>query len=195
MQELKYAYNTLNPYISTRTLMVHYNKHYLNYINIVSKLIKENNLINVLNNIQNYDLNKRDIIIYNIGGVLNHELYFNSMNPNNNHTPIGDIKTAINDEFENYDNFIIKFKEMANNLVGSGYTFLVINKNKQLQIVNMPNQETPYLYNLIPILALDLWEHAYYLDYQSERSKYIDAFFQIIDFDNINKLYEENIKK
>ena len=84
---------------------------------------------------------------------------------------------------------------MALDLVGSGYTYLVINNNKDLQIINMSNQESPYLYGMIPIITIDLWEHAYYLDYQNNKEKYIDAFFQIIDFNKINNLYEKEKNK
>ena len=79
-------------------------------------------------------------------------------------------------------------------MVGSGYTFLVINKNG-LDIINLSNQETPYSYDMTPLLTIDLWEHAYYLDYQNERTRYINNFFQIVDFDEANKLYEENTKE
>ena len=84
---------------------------------------------------------------------------------------------------------------MALELVGSGYTYLVINKNKELQIINMSNQESPYMYGMIPIIALDLWENAYYLDYQNNKEKYIDTFFEIIDFNKINNLYEKEKNK
>ena len=84
---------------------------------------------------------------------------------------------------------------MALNLKGSGYTYLVLNKNKELQIINMSNEESPYLYDMIPIIALDMYEHAYYLDYQNNKEKYIDSFFHIIDFKKINKLYEKEKNK
>ena len=188
-----YDYNSLEPYISPRTLMIHYNKHYLKYKENLNKLIKETNLIEVIKNIDNYEIEKRDDIIYNIGGVLNHELYFNSMNKKNT-MPSGSLKAQIDKQYGTYNNFKEKFIEKANKLIGSGYTFLVL-KNKELDIVNLSNQETPYLYGMTPIIALDLWEHAYYLDYQNERNRYIFNFFQIIDFTLANTLYEENTKK
>lgn len=189
--ELKYI--SLSPYISNKTLMLHYNKHYLKYVNNLKNLINDEKPLDALNNIEKYDINKRDDIIYNIGGVLNHELYFNSMNNKyNKHS--GKIEEAINNKFGSFEEFKRKFKEKAMTLVGSGYTFLVL-KDNELEIVNMPNQETPYLYDMIPLLTIDLWEHAYYLDYYNRKEDYIESFLNITDFDALNKLYEQNIKE
>ena len=190
---LKYDYNALMPYISPRTLMIHYNKHYLKYVESLNKLINETDLVRVLKNIEDYEISKRGDIIYNIGGVLNHELYFNSMSPNHV-MPKGKLKEDIDKKYGSYDNFKKEFILKANKMVGSGYTFLVINKNG-LDIINLSNQETPYSYDMIPLLTIDLWEHAYYLDYQNDRVNYINNFFQIVDFDEANILYEKNSKK
>lgn len=190
---LKYDYNALLPYISPRTLMIHYNKHYLKYKENLNKLIDEKDLVEVLKNIEKYEIVKRGDIIYNIGGVLNHELYFNSMGPNHI-MPNGKLKEAINNKYGDYNNFKNEFIKKANKMVGSGYTFLVINNNG-LDIINLSNQETPYSYDMIPLLTIDLWEHAYYLDYQNDRASYINNFFQIIDFDEANQLYEKNTKE
>ena len=190
---LNYEYNDLMPYISPRTLLIHYNNHYLKYKENLNKLVMTDDLVKLIKNIDKYDLRKRDEILYNVGGVLNHELYFSSMN-HKNRMPTGKLKIAIDKKYGSYDKFKREFIRKANMIEGSGYTFLVINKNG-LDIINLSNQETPYLYNMIPLLALDLWEHAYYLDYQSDRANYINNFFQIIDFDLSSKLYEEQTKE
>ena len=190
---LNYEYNDLMPYISPRTLLIHYNNHYLKYKENLNKLVITDDLVKLIKNIDKYDLKKRDEILYNVGGVLNHELYFSSMNPKNR-MPTGKLKIAIDKKYGSYDKFKREFIRKANMIEGTGYTFLVINKNG-LDIINLSNQETPYLYNMIPLLALDLWEHAYYLDYQSDRANYINNFFQIIDFDLSSKLYEEQTKE
>lgn len=190
---LNYEYNDLMPYISPRTLLIHYNNHYLKYKENLNKLVMTDDLVKLIKNIDKYDLKKRDEILYNVGGVLNHELYFSSMN-HKNRMPTGKLKIAIDKKYGSYDKFKREFIRKANMMIGSGYTFLVINKNG-LDIINLSNQETPYLYNMIPLLALDLWEHAYYLDYQSDRANYINNFFQIIDFDLSSKLYEEQTKE
>lgn len=190
---LNYEYNDLMPYISPRTLLIHYNNHYLKYKENLNKLVMTDDLVKLIKNIDKYDLRKRDEILYNVGGVLNHELYFSSMN-HKNRMPTGKLKIAIDKKYGSYDKFKREFIRKANMMIGSGYTFLVINKNG-LDIINLSNQETPYLYNMIPLLALDLWEHAYYLDYQSDRANYINNFFQIIDFGLSSKLYEEQTKE
>lgn len=190
---LNYEYNDLMPYISPRTLLIHYNNHYLKYKENLNKLVMTDDSVKLIKNIDKYDLRKRNEILYNVGGVLNHELYFSSMN-HKNRMPTGKLKIAIDKKYGSYDKFKREFIRKANMMIGSGYTFLVINKNG-LDIINLSNQETPYLYNMIPLLALDLWEHAYYLDYQSDRANYINNFFQIIDFDLSSKLYEEQTKE
>ena len=195
------TYSSLEPYISDRTLSIHYNNHYLKYLkNLNDLLIKENYNFKytkeeLFNHIDEFNISSRDKILFNVGGVVNHELYFYNISNLKNNIPVGSIKKEIDQYYVNYETFKKEFKKMALELVGSGYTYLVINKNKELQIINMSNQESPYMYGMIPIIALDLWEHAYYLDYQNNKEKYIDTFFEIIDFNKINNLYEKEKNK
>ncbi len=198
---LPYDYNALEPVIDEKTINIHYNKHYLGYLN------KLNNLLNsvsydyrytkedLIKHIDEIPLNIRDDVLYNLGGVVNHELYFYSMGNKKINVPIDSLNKKIIEQFGSFSNFKKKFIETASYLVGSGYTFLVVNKNGDLEIINTPNQETPYIYDLIPIMALDLWEHAYYLLYQNRRADYINNFFEIVDFNNINQNYEEAYSK
>lgn len=200
-QKKELDYSTLEPYISDRTLYIHYNNYYLkNLKNLNDILNKENynykyDKEDLFKHIDLFNIANRDDIIYNLGGVINHELYFNSVSNLGNNKPILEIKKEIEKKYGTYENFVQEFKKMALNLKGSGYTYLVINKNKELQIINMSNEESPYLYDMIPIIALDMYEHAYYLDYQNNKEKYIDSFFHIIDFKKINKLYEKEKNK
>lgn len=193
---LKYAYNALEPFIDTETINIHYNKHYLGYLKRLNDLLISLNydfkltLKELIQNIEIFPIDKRDDIIFLAGGVINHELYFDSMGPNNN-KPNGKILDKIIERYGSYNNFKEEFTRIAKALVGSGYTSLVITRLKDLEIVNTPNQDTPLLYGLKPILTLDLWEHAYYLKYRNQKDLYIDAFFNIIDFDALNKRYEE----
>lgn len=197
-KKIELDYESLEPYISDRTLSIHYNNHYLKYLKNLNDIITKENYDfkyskeELFNHIDEFNISVRDSILFNLGGVVNHELYFYNMSPFNNNNPILSIKEKIDKQYGSYDNFKKEFKKIALELVGSGYTFLVINKNKDLQIINMSNQESPYLYDMIPLMALDLWEHAYYLDYQNNKEEYINAFFNIIDFNKINNLYEEN---
>ena len=195
--KLKYGYEDLEPVIDSKTVNIHYNKHYQKYLDNLNKVLQELNydfrysVIELINHIDEFPIQKRDTILFNAGGVINHELYFNSMTARMNQRPVGYLKKAIDDTYGNYENFKQEFIKTASYLVGSGYTFLVMNKENELEIINTSNQETPYLYGLTPILALDLWEHAFYLKYQNRKDEYINNFFSIIDFENVNKLYEQ----
>ncbi len=188
---LKYPYSALEPFLNERIIDIHYNKHYLSYLNKLNKLLTDNNYKYnypkeyLIDNINIFPMAVRGDILYNLGGVLNHELYFNSMGPNN-HLPQGKILELINRDYQNYDNFKKEFQRVASNLVGSGYTFLTLDSNNKLYILNTSNQDSPFYYGFKPILALDLWEHAYYLQYLNNRQEYITNFFNIIDWNNVN---------
>lgn len=194
---LNYKDNALEPFISAYTINIHYNKHYQNYLNKLNEVLTKLNydyrydLIDLINHIDEFPLTDRDTILYNAGGVLNHELYFSNISPDKNNQPTGKLNEAIIEKYGSYENFKAEFIKMTDYLVGSGYTMLVLNKG-ELEIINTSNQETPYIYGLVPIMAIDLWEHAYYLDYQNERKNYILNFFEIVDFDVVGKNYEKN---
>lgn len=197
---LPYSYDALEPFLSARTINIHFNRHYQNYLKKLNELLKsvgydyKYSKEELVYHIDEFPLDKRGDILFNLGGVLNHELYFLEMGPKNN-LPFYDIKVAIDKKYGSYENFKEEFKKEAKKVVGSGYTFLIVNKKLELQIINTSNQETPYSYGFVPILALDLWEHAYYLDYQSNRDSYINNFFQNIDFYYVNRMYEKAIQK
>ncbi len=194
---LPYDYDALEPVISATTVNIHYNRHYKNYLNKLNKLLenvkydKNYEVKDIIINIDKFPIELRGDILFNAGGVINHELYFYSMNPVSNR-PIGKLGSKINEKFGSYDNFKTKFIEEANKVVGSGYTFLVMD-GSDLKIINTSNQESPYSYGFIPLLTIDLWEHAYYLDYQNVRGDYINNFFSIINFNEAEKIYESNI--
>lgn len=198
---LPYNYGDLEPVLNSETINVHYNKHYLGYLEKLNKILNDINYDyrytkdELVSHIEEIPIDVRDDVLYNLGGVLNHELYFYSMSNNKVNVPIGALRKKIIDEYGTIENFKDQFIKTANKLVGSGYTFLVLNNNLELEIINTPNQETPYLYGLIPIMALDLWEHAYYLVYRNRRGEYIEKFFEIVDYNNINKNYEKAVKE
>lgn len=198
---LPYSYDALDPVLNSDTVDTHYNKHYLGYLEKLNKFLDSVNYDyryskeDLVKHIDEIPLNVRDDVLYNLGGVINHELYFYSMGDKNINIPIGSIRNKIINQYGSFDAFKNEFIKMANYVVGSGYTFLVVNKNGDLEIINTSNQETPYLYGLIPIMALDLWEHAYYLVYKNRRGEYIENFFKIIDFNTINKNYENALSK
>ncbi len=193
-------YNSLEPYIDNKTLMLHYNVIYSGYIDKLNKLLKKNNykdnysLNELVDKIDMFPLEDRGEILYNLGGVLNHKLYFYEISDKGNNIPYGEILKDINKYFGSYDNFKKEFIKKSLNLVGSGYTFLVMDKTGKLQIINTSNEDTPYSYGFIPIIVLDLWEHSYYLKYTTNKEAYINNWFNLIDFKKINDLYIENKK-
>ncbi|MCI8445975.1 MAG: superoxide dismutase [Bacilli bacterium] len=180
------------PLLSEETMYYHYDKLYKNYVNQFQKLVDSNiTPLEAVKNISSFPLDKRGNILHNAGGILNHELYFEEIDKNGRHIPSGILIEDIMKKYGSYENFKKEFIKIAKLLVGSGYTFLVLNSQNELDIVNMSNQETPYLYDMIPIMNIDLWEHAYYLDYKNEKNKYIDIFFDLINYDVIDKRYEQ----
>ena len=196
INDLPYDYDALEPFIDTHTLGLHYNKHQKNYLKKLNELLLKNNynfkysIEELTKYVSMFNDNDIEDILFNLGGVINHNLYFDSISPKKEEPNIL-LKNKINNNFGSYDNFKKLFKESALSLKGSGYTFLVLN-NGNLKIVNLPNQENPYSYNLIPLITLDLWEHAYYINYENKKDLYIDNFFEIINFHKANKIIEKN---
>lgn len=200
---LPYDYNDLEPYIDERTLNIHRNAHQQKYLDNLNVLLKKNNFDyrykeeELIDHLDEFPLSDRDDILYNLGGVINHNLYFDSMSPNYQNTisDSSELGKAMIKEFGSIENFEKEFLKKANQLVGSGYTFLVVNKQGKLQLINMSNQETPYYYELYPIIAIDLWEHAYYLKHQNKKDQYLKDFFTVIDYEKANRRYVETQKE
>ncbi len=199
MMKLPYPYNALEPDIIAEIVDIHYNKHHKAYYDkLIAVLTKDNydyrySLEELPKHIDEFPLPDRGDILYNAGGVLNHNLYWLSMNRGSNQ-PRGKLLYKINNQYGNFENFRKEFMDRAKHLVGSGYTFLVSNQNGDLTIVNMVNQETPITYNLIPLFTIDLWEHAYYLQYKNNRNAYIENFWNKANFDYAGKKYDEILR-
>lgn len=195
---IKLNYSTLEPFISDTTLKEHYNI-YLKYLK------KLNEMLSTINNIYSKDyliqhidvlpLSIRGEVLYNLSSVINHELYFFGLSNDNNFISNNKLVDDIVTSFGSISNFKDEFIKQALNVKGSGYTFLVIDKDKKLRIINTSNQDNPYYYGYIPIIALDVWEHAYYLDYYSNRENYINKFFDKLDLVKLNINYENILKK
>ncbi len=191
LEKLPYEYDALEPYIDTHTLGLHQNKHQKNYLNKLNELLQKNNykyqytLEQLPKHIQELKESDREDILFNLGGVINHNIYFQSMSPRKE-KPNPFLEVKLLNQYGPNDKWKEEFKKKALSLKGSGYTFLVLNQNK-LDIINLPNQENPYTYNLIPLIALDMWEHAYYINYENKKDIYIDNFLEIVDFHEANK--------
>lgn len=194
---LPFDYQKLEPYIDTHTVGLHYHKHMANYLNKLNELLNKQNynfdisMIELATNFDNIIQMDKEPILFNLGGVLNHDVYFNSIS-DNSEKPNTSLMNEIEKTFGSYENFLQEFRNMALSLTGSGYTFLVINQNNELEIINLPNQETPYYYRYIPLIGLDLWEHAYYINYENKKDLYIDSFLKLMDFKRANEIYQAN---
>lgn len=199
-ERIKLDYTTLEPYIDNKTLDLHYNAHYKGYTDNLNKYLKKHNYnyeydpIYLAKNIDILPMEDRDEILFNLGGYLNHSLYFYILTDKKKSIPTPFIE-IINKHFVSFDNFKNEFINMATELKGSGYTFLVLDKNNKLRLINTSNQDTPYYYGFIPIMTIDVWEHAYYLKHYNKRKDYLEAIFNIIDWDKVYKLYLLNTSK
>lgn len=199
MKTLPYNYSGLEPIISTTTVNIHYNKHEKGYLDRLNKFLREAGynghytIPEIILNIDKFPIEYRGDILYNAGGVVNHDLYWNSMGKLS--LPSGKLLEKIVDVYGSYDSFKKKFIEEANKVIGSGYTFLVMDNKNNLNIINLSNQDSPLSYGYEPLFTIDLWEHAYYLDYQNRRADYINNFFSIVNFDEASKKYESKNTK
>ena len=200
LPKLPYLFQDLEPYIDTHTMGLHYHKHQQGYLNKLNDLLMKSNydyrytIEELPFHIMEFPKNIQEDILFNLGGVLNHNLYFNSISPKKNGFPNGKLRKVIENQFGSLDNFFAKLKENVMKLKGSGYTFLVLRNDGMLEIKNFSNQELPVLFGYIPLFNIDLWEHAYYINYENNKSNYFDNFMLIADFTNANNIYNKLVK-
>ncbi|MBP6550319.1 MAG: superoxide dismutase [Flavobacterium sp.] len=200
LEKLPYNYDALVPNIAALTMEMHYSKHYLTYTNNLNKAIAGTPLENLT--IEEV-LAKMDPSVpeikNNAGGYYNHSLYFKCMGAKSEGQPKDTLAAAITKNFGSFDEFTTAFKDEAAKQFGSSWVWLIVNRSGNLQITSTQNQDNPLMRNAAvpgkPILALDLWEHAYYLDYQYKRKNYVDAFFNVINWNKVAENYEEALKK
>lgn len=195
-KEIMLDYVDLVPYINSVLLNNHL-KIYKNNLFLLNKLLKQVNydysyfIKDLISRIDIFPLSVRGEILYYLSSILNHNLYFYNISNNGKTEPIKTIKKAIDKYFGSYVNFIQEFIKQAMSLKGSGYTFLVKDDNGILKIINTSNEDSPYYYGYEAIICLDLWEHAYFLQYKDNKLDYINNFFKILDFEKINRYYEK----
>lgn len=195
---LPYAYDSLIPAISEKTLYFHHSKHLQTYIDNLNRTVencpvcREKTLVELLSQLNQLPLTKdiRISIQNNGGGVYNHVLYFNCMSPNGGGLPAGTLAQAISRDFGSFETWRQVMKKAAQEVFGSGYSWLVSDSTGKLLVVKTINQDCPLSYGFIPLLPIDVWEHAYYLDYQNKRNSYIDAWFGLINWTFVEKLYQ-----
>ena len=197
LPDLGYEYNSLEPYIDEQTMRIHHIKHHQTYVDKLNDALKNNPELQNKSALELIkDLNKipeaiRTAVRNHGGGHVNHSMFWKLLKKDVKIN--GEIAKSIDKNFGNFDKFKELFSNSANTRFGSGWAWLVIN-NKKLEIVNTANQDNPISEEKIPILGLDVWEHAYYLKYQNKRVDYVNAFFNIINWDEVEKNYKEAMK-
>lgn len=197
LPNLPYAYDALEPHIDARTMEIHHTKHHNGYTSKLNAAIEGTDLDgkSIEDILSNLDMNNMGVR-NNGGGFFNHSLFWTILSPNGGGKPSGDLAKAIDGAFGSFEGFKDKFSDAAGSRFGSGWAWLCVHKGGKVEICSTPNQDTPIMPGVgcggYPILGLDVWEHAYYLNYQNKRPDYINAFFNIINWDEVSKLYEAN---
>lgn len=199
IQPLGYGYDALSPHIDARTMEIHYSKHYLTYTNNLNRAIEGTELegLRIEEILKKLDMSNT-ALRNNAGGYYNHNLFWQSMGPKGG-KPSDTLSQAISRDFGNFETFKTQFVDAAEKQFGSGWAWLVVDRSGKLHVTSTPNQDNPLMPKAevagTPILALDVWEHAYYLNYQYRRKKYIDAFFNVINWSKVSENYEDALRK
>lgn len=194
---LPYEYGQLEPYIDTKTMEIHHGRHVQTYVDNLNKALENFpdyhgwSLEKLLYNLDNLPKEIQAPIRNSGGGVYNHNLFFSIMGPNQDTLKEGDLLNAINKSFGSLESFKADLKALALSVFGSGWAWLVADKQGNLSLMKTPNQDTQIPNNLCPVLNLDVWEHSYYLKYQNKRADYIDNWFNVVNW----KKAEENYSK
>jgi Fe-Mn family superoxide dismutase len=195
LPDLPYDYSALEPHIDARTMEIHYTKHHQTYIDKANAALDgtdwaDKPVEEVLRNISSLPNDIQGPVNNHGGGHANHSLFWTVMGPNGGGEPSGDLASAIESDLGSFKEFRDKLSEAATTQFGSGWGWLVVNGGK-LEVINRPNQDSPLMDGLVPILGIDVWEHAYYLKYQNKRPDYIEAWWNTINWDEVARRYTE----
>ncbi|NNK39873.1 MAG: superoxide dismutase [Winogradskyella sp.] len=197
LPKLKYSYDALEPQIDARTMEIHHSKHHAGYTSKLNAAIKDTALEgkSIEDILTNLDMNN-NAVRNNGGGFYNHSLFWDVMNPEGKGRLSGELKDAIESAYGSFDAFKDKFSNAAATQFGSGWAWLCVHKGGKVEVCSSPNQDNPLMPSVgcggTPILGIDVWEHAYYLNYQNRRPDYIDAFFNVINWNEVERRYAES---
>ena len=192
---LPYEHHELEPYIDSWTMEIHHGKHHAGYTKKLNAAIEGTDLAgkDIVDILKGLDMNNAGVR-NNGGGFYNHSLFWSVMKPNGGGAPTGAVATAIDEAFGSYDAFKDKFAAAAGTRFGSGWAWLCVHDGGKVEVCSSPNQDNPLMPGVgcggTPILGIDVWEHAYYLNYQNKRPDYVKAFFSVINWDEVNKRYK-----
>jgi len=195
LKPLSYPTDALEPHIDARTMEIHHGKHHATYVTNLNNALKDQpalaskSLEEILSHLDTIPEAIRTAVRNNGGGHWNHDLFWRLITPEGSDTPTGDLAKALDAAFGNLDEFKAKFKAAALGRFGSGWAWLVANQDGSLAITSTPNQDNPLMEGKYAILGLDVWEHAYYLNYQNRRADYVDAFWNVLNWDVVASIY------
>lgn len=201
LMELPYAFNALEPYMDARTVEIHYTKHHQAYVNKLNEAlakapaeIRDMPLAELLVSLDRVPEDIRTAVRNNGGGVFAHDMFWLIMSPHAGGNATGELLDIIDRDFGSFDAFKDKFNTAAKNFFGSGWVWLVVNKDGKLSIVTTPGHDVPMQQGYQPLMVLDVWEHAYYLKYQNRRPEYIDNWWNLVNWDQVQINYEEALQ-
>jgi superoxide dismutase, Fe-Mn family len=196
LPELPYAYDALEPHIDKETMNIHHTKHHNTYVTKLNGAIEgkadleSKSLEELVAGVNDLPSDVQTAVRNNGGGHYNHSLFWKLLSPNGGGEPTGEVATAIANKYGTLDKFKEEFAAAAAGRFGSGWAWLIV-ENGEVDIVSTPNQDNPVMEGKTPILGLDVWEHAYYLKYQNKRPDYISAFWNVVNWDEVERLYRE----
>ena len=191
---LPYAKDALEPHIDARTMEIHHDKHHAGYTKKLNAALEgtdvgDKSIEDILRDLDQLPEDKQTAVRNNGGGYLNHSIFWATMSPDGGGAPTGRLAKAIDDKFGSFEAFKEAFAKAAATQFGSGWAWLGYSEDEGLHIHGMPNQDSPALHGHIGLLGLDVWEHAYYLNYQNRRPDYIDAWWNVVDWNAVNERY------
>jgi len=194
LPSLPYAYDALEPHIDARTMEIHHTKHHQTYTNNLNAALEGTDLgaqpaEDILRDLASVPEAIRTAVRNNGGGYVNHNMFWTVMSPKGGGKPTGELAAAIERELGGFDAFKDAFSKAATTRFGSGWAWLSVTPQKKLVVESTANQDNPLSHGHTPVLALDVWEHAYYLNYQNRRPDYIGAFYNVIHWDEVARLY------
>src|SRR5579863_995622 len=194
---LPYDYSALEPYIDTQTMQLHHDKHHAAYVNNLNAALKDNsqfssmNVDDLMRHIQDVPDSVRTAVRNNGGGHSNHSMFWQIMTPNGGGQPTGALASAIDSTFGSFDAFKTQFNDAGVKRFGSGWAWLVLDQSGKLSVISSANQDSPLMDGMYPVMGNDVWEHAYYLKYQNRRPDYLNAWWNVVNWDAIAQRYAQ----
>jgi len=194
---LPYDYNALEPYIDTQTMQLHHDKHHQAYVTNLNNALQGHDQLasmsvdDLIRNISQVPENIRTAVQNSGGGHSNHSMFWTIMKRNGGGEPTGDLANAIQQAFGSFDAFKTAFNDAGAKRFGSGWAWLVLDQNGKLQVISTANQDSPLMSGLYPVMGNDVWEHAYYLKYQNRRPEYLNAWWNVVNWDEVARRYAQ----